>query len=325
MIRRLVKAEGKEWFMGRCISKHIPDIEQMISALNKDTSPSSTKWGDGGELSRIMKAAGSRLLKSSWGIWEIILQWPWARQSTSLGYATSPIVQTPISEPLSLYFLPHSRKILFASLKVSNKYHHLNAGPLQVLIFLPINLLLLVFHQHGMNSWPSNLNGITTSIFISSISSWKMAFLRHMCMQRSCMATDWPGGSCPPQACPHKPLPAHFSCHLISVQFHHYLESNLGTKIGVGFPTPEIKCRSEENRTWRGRQLCLCVLTVCSVLSQTLINVEMLTVVYLCTSPYLGSPSFSLPESCTKLTSWEWRWGCEIQHTVREDMEEGKP
>lgn len=65
MIRCLVKAEGKEWFMGRCISKHSPDIEQMISALNKGSSPSSTKWGDGSELSRVMKAAGSRLLKSS--------------------------------------------------------------------------------------------------------------------------------------------------------------------------------------------------------------------------------------------------------------------
>lgn len=80
--------------------------------------------------------------------------------------------------PLSLYFMLPSKESLFAPLKVPNKHNHLKSGPFLALILLHL-FFPLGFHQHCMNSWPSNLSAPSyLFLLLPSPSGGWMPFLR---------------------------------------------------------------------------------------------------------------------------------------------------
>lgn len=225
----------------------------------------------------------------------------------ALVYISAPVHQIPIPEPLSFYF-PTVEKPFLALQSI--QWVPWSAGWPSSGSYFVSDSSSFLYRCFMSIEWTA---GHQTSVVLSlssldpSIPSRRIAFLRGVCPPSGCVATGWPGGSCPPQAGPHKPLLELLSQEWFSV-VSPWLRELHRNKRRRGFPTTEIKCRDEESRTQRGRGLCLRVLTTCSVLSQTLSEAETLMVAYLWPS-YLECLDFPLPESYTKPLSCEWRWG----------------
>ena len=79
---------------------------------------------------------------------------------------------------------------------------------------------------------------------------WQVGFpLVAVYSHSGCVATGWPGGHCcPQQARPHKPLLDSVHVILFSRQCWPFLRGTIALKIGVDFPSLEIKFRGEGNK-----------------------------------------------------------------------------